>query len=91
MPHTKSAKKRVRQNEKRRLYNKSVKSRIKTLIGRFQERIESGNLEEARELFKSVTSSLHSAVRKGVLHRNTASRKISRLARVLNERSAKAT
>ncbi len=91
MPRAKSAKKRVRQNEKRSFYNRSAKARIKTLISNFQEKLQSGNIEEARKLFEGITSLLHSAVTRGVLHRNTVSRKISRLARVLNERSAKST
>ena len=83
MPHMKSAKKRVRQTKKRTAYNKSVKTRIKSQVHHFLEKVMSGDMEGARSLLSEVSSSLQSAATKGVLHRNTASRKVSRLAKRL--------
>lgn len=78
MPNTKSAKKRLRQNEKRRLQNKSLRSRIRTHTRKLLE-LESA--EEAEERLSEVYSLLDQAARKGVLHPNAASRHKARAAR----------
>lgn len=74
-----SAQKRARQAERRRLRNKAVKTRIKNTIKKFLK--ASG--EEKRALLNEIYSLLDSAVSKGVIHRNTAARKKSRLSRLL--------
>ena len=79
MPHTRSAAKRVRQNEKRRLRNKAVKSYVRTMIKKV---LESENKEEA---LKKAYSALDKAVKKGVIHKNAAARKKSRLAKLVNK------
>ena len=79
MADHKSAIKRHKQSEKRRLRNNSVKTEIKTVVKKIREQIASGNKDEATVNLKTATTLLDRAVSKGVLHRNNASRKISRL------------
>ncbi len=90
MAHHKSAKKRIKTNEKRRLYNRSVRSRVKTYIRHFAEVAEkavddTANLaqykDEAVAKLRKAVSELHKAVSKGVLQKGTAGRKISRLSK----------
>jgi small subunit ribosomal protein S20 len=81
MPNIKSAKKRVLQIEKRQLVNQARKSAIKTAIKKVIVAIESNDLETAKKLFVEAESKLSRAKGKGVLHANTAARKISRLAK----------
>ena len=79
MANHKSALKRHRQSEKRRLRNASVKSSIKTQIKKVRAATAGGEAETAAEELKKAISLLDRAVTKGVLHRNNASRRISRL------------
>ncbi len=85
MPVIKSAKKRVRTNEKSRLRNKSVRSLSKTNITKAEKLIFSGELEAAREAVVAAVSSLDKAAEKGVIHPNNAARRKSRLLKKLNE------
>lgn len=78
MPTTQSAEKRLRQNEKRRKRNQSVKTRIRT--GK-NEILEAESHEEAEELLQEMYALLDRAVGKGVIHENKAAREKSRLAR----------
>ena len=80
MANHKSAKKRIKQDEKRTLRNKMRKSRISTFIKKLETSIASGKKEEAQANFKSAQSEIFKGVTKGVVKKNTASRKISRLA-----------
>ena len=84
MPNHKSAIKRVRQNEKRRTRNRQVISTARTFIKRVRAAVDSGNAEEAREALPAAIKALNVASSKGVMHRNQASRKISRLTRAVN-------
>lgn len=79
--NTRSAKKRVRQTLRRTLRNKSRRSRIRTFVRKVEEAIAQGDYEAARQAFVNAESELRRGVTKGVLHINTAARKISRLAR----------
>ena len=81
MPNIKSAKKRVLQTAKRQLRNQARKSSIKTAIKKVVSAIENNDIATARKLFIEAESKLAQAKGKGVLHRNTAARKISRLAK----------
>ncbi len=81
MPNIKSAKKRVLQTEKRQLRNQARKSAIKTAIKKVISAIENNELETAKKLFVEAESKLAQAKTKGVMHRNTVARKISRLAK----------
>jgi small subunit ribosomal protein S20 len=80
MPNIKSAKKRVLQTTKRQLRNQARKSSIKTTIKKVIVAIENNDIETAKKFFIEAESKLAQAKSKGVLHRNTAARKISRLA-----------
>lgn len=85
MANSASAKKRIRQNEKRQQRNKVVRSRVRTAINEFEEALESGDVDAAEESLRAVEAQLDRAVNKGVWPRNRASRKTSRLAKRLNE------
>ncbi len=79
-----SALKRQRQNEKRRIRNKGYKSSINTFIKKTLKALEEKDLEVATENYRKAVRKLDSAVNKGILHRKTASRRISRITRRMN-------
>lgn len=88
MPNIKSAKKRVKVIEKKTLRNNMIKSAYKTAIKKFEQAIEAGNMEEAKTLFSEATKKIDQACTKGVIVKNTASRKKSLLAKKLNAMNA---
>ena len=73
--------KRQRQSLKRHIRNKSVISSIKTLVKKIQTAIASKNLGEAQRLLPLTVSTIDKAAIKGIIHQNTAARKVSRLTR----------
>ena len=77
-----SALKRMRQNEKKRLINMSYKSKVKTSVKKYLKAAEE-KTSEAGTLLNATVSLLSKGVTKGIFHRNTASRTISRLSRKL--------
>ncbi|MBC7181177.1 MAG: 30S ribosomal protein S20 [Roseovarius sp.] len=79
MANTPQSKKRARQNEKRFAVNKSRRSRIRTFLRKVEEAIASGDQEAAVTALRNAQPELMRGVTKGVVHKNTASRKISRL------------
>ena len=79
-----SAMKRARQAVKRNLRNTSVLSAVKTVLKKVEEAIASGNREDAGKALLKVVTALNKAASKGVIHNNTASRKISRLTKKVN-------
>lgn len=79
MPIHKSVLKRARQSEKRRLRNVSVKSGVKTYSKKVTEMIEKKDIEGAKESLKTAVKSLDKAVTKGVIHKNNAARRKSKL------------
>jgi len=79
MPGIDSARKRLRQSEKRRLRNKAAKSEIKSSVRKLTQKIAEGNKEEARKLLVQAISKIDKAAGKGIIHRNAARRKISGL------------
>lgn len=81
----KSTIKRARQSEKRRQRNRSILSGAKSVSKKIKQSIEQKNLDSAQSLLRKATSALHKASTKGVLKRNTASRRISRLAIQVNK------
>ena len=85
MATSKSAEKRIRQNEKARRRNKKVRTAIRSRINQFEEVFEQGDVEAAEEALRNVESQLDRAVSKGVIPKNRASRKTSRLAKRLNQ------
>jgi small subunit ribosomal protein S20 len=80
----KSALKRHRQNQKRRLRNKIIRSQLKTSVKSYVTAIESKDKVAAQEAAKAAISTISKTASKGVIHKKTASRKISRLARKVN-------
>ena len=81
MANIKSQIKRNRQNEKRRLRNKSVKSSLKTAIRKFNEAAEAGDVEKATALMQDASRKLDKAVSKGVIHANQAANRKSAIAK----------
>lgn len=87
MAKTKSAEKRARQAQKRTLRNKSLKSALRTAIRKFEEALAKGPRENAAAALKRALVAIDKAVTKGILHKNTAARKKSRLARQFNKQA----
>ena len=85
MANHKSALKRARQNEVIRIRNKSYKTSTKKAIKEVRVAVADGSAEEAREHLAKAVSIIQKTVSKGVIHKNQASRKISRLARQVNQ------
>jgi small subunit ribosomal protein S20 len=84
--NTKSAIKRIRQSEKRRQRNRTVRSRVRSVLKTARTAVTTAG-GDAREAVLQAIRTLDKAVTKGVIHRNTASRKKSALARRLNSHS----
>jgi small subunit ribosomal protein S20 len=82
MPNNAAAQKRMRQEQKRRLHNRSVKSLVKTQITKARNAIVLD--ENAEEAVRAAVSELDRAAKKGVIHRNNAARRKSRLMKQLN-------
>ncbi|MFO7751142.1 MAG: 30S ribosomal protein S20 [Desulfobacteraceae bacterium] len=83
MANHKSAVKRTKQNEARRMRNKSIRSALKTNIKKVLSAKKEG-ADNTEELLKKAQSSIAKAAKKGVLHKNTAARKTARIAKSLN-------
>ena len=79
MANIKSAIKRNRQNEKRRAHNRIYRGRARTFVRKAQAVIESGELDAARDATVVAVSALDKAAEKGIIHKNNASRRKSRL------------
>lgn len=79
MPNLQSAKKRARQNKKRRAHNRHFRGSANTKVRKARVAIESGDVEKAREAIRLAVSALDKAASKGVIHENNASRRKSRL------------
>ncbi len=84
MAHSKSALKRVRQNESRRFRNRSIRSAVKTGYKKVLTSIESNNKDEIQENYRKFVSLLDRAVKKNVFHKNFAARKKSNLSKKIN-------
>jgi small subunit ribosomal protein S20 len=80
MANHKSAEKRIRQTAKRTAVNKARVSRIRTFVKRVETAIAAGDKDGARAAFQAAQPEMQRGINKGVLHRNTVARKISRLA-----------
>jgi small subunit ribosomal protein S20 len=83
MAHSVSAWKRVRQNEKRRIKNKSVRSEIKTWEKKVEAAVENKDTALARQYFLAATKRLDKSAKVGVYHRNTVARRKSHLAKLM--------
>lgn len=85
MANIKSAKKRILVNQKKAAQNQMIKSAVKTEIKKVRTAVEAGNKEEAAKALLSATAAIDKAESKGVIKKNTASRKVSRLALAVNK------
>lgn len=81
---SKSAIKRARQSQKRKLRNQSVKSALKTFSKRVETEVAGKNIESARTALLKAAHAINKAASKGIIHKNTAARKVSRLTRLVN-------
>lgn len=86
MANHKSAAKRAKQNEVRRLRNRSVRSNMKTEIKKVYAAKEEG-ADNTMQIFQNAQSVIAKAAKKGILHKNTAARKTSRIAKYLNKQA----
>ena len=89
MAHSKSAQKRIRQNETHRLRNRRRKEAVKTAVRALNEAVDAGAADDAAGKLKAVYRKLDKTAAKGTIHKRTAARRKSRLARRVN-RIAKA-
>ncbi|MCA3351094.1 MAG: 30S ribosomal protein S20 [Roseomonas sp.] len=79
MANNASARKRIRQIEKRSARNKARKSRVRSFLRKVEEAVKSGDKAAAQEAFRAAQPEMQRAATKGVLHANTVARKLSRL------------
>jgi len=87
--HSLSAKKRVKQNARRRAINRARKSQVKTQIKHFEAALSSGDVETASEQYRLIVKKLDKSAAASTMHKRTAARKKSRLAKQLNNLKAK--
>jgi len=80
MPNTKSAERRMRNSERKRLHNRNIKSRLKTLERAYAAAAKGGDRQQANEAYRKLSSAFDKAAKSGVIHKAKASRKKSRLA-----------
>ena len=85
MANIKSAKKRILVNRTKAARNKMIKSAVKTSVKKVRVAIEAKDKQAAQAALLAATSTIDKAASKGVFHKNTASRKVSRLAKAVNE------
>ena len=85
MANTRSALKRIKQSEVRRLRNKQVKTKVKNTVRNFLSSLNEDNDESAAQNLITASKIIDKAASKGVLHKRTAARKKSRLAKKLNQ------
>ncbi|MBC7332858.1 MAG: 30S ribosomal protein S20 [Actinobacteria bacterium] len=84
MPNIKSQEKRDRQNKKRQLRNKALKTRIKNLRKKLLQAVESKDTEQAEGLLSSLFKALDKAAKKNVVHKNFVANKKSKAAKLVN-------
>jgi small subunit ribosomal protein S20 len=80
MPNTKSAERRARNSARKKVRNRSVKTRLHSLERGYLQLLDSGKKEDASKAFQGITSAFDKAAKAGIVHRATADRKKSRLA-----------
>jgi len=85
LANIKSAKKRIKVIEKKTMRNKIVKSQTKTAIKKVFTAVDSGVKDDAQDAYRQAASAIDKATTKGVFHKNTAARKKSRLAKIVNK------
>ena len=90
MANHKSALKRDRQSKVRRLRNRINKTKMKSAVGRVEEAVEAGSEDQAREALQKAATVIQKTASKGSIHKKTASRKVSRLTKMVNQMQAEA-
>jgi small subunit ribosomal protein S20 len=90
LANTKSAMKRVRSSQRRAEFNQVTRSTARTYVKRARQLIEQGSIDEAEAVVMQAVRALDKAASKGVIHRNNAARRKSRLVRMLNEAKSSA-
>ncbi len=85
MPNLQSAKKHLRSSERKRVRNQVHRGRARTTVKKARRLLEKGQLEEARKAVRIAISALDNAAQKGVIHKNNAARRKSRLMQQLNQ------
>ena len=85
MPNTKSAIKAMRQSKRRSKFNLLIKENVKAAVKNVRKLLKAGQKTEAAEAMRKAMSALDKAVKKGVIHKNTSSRKKSRLSKSLGK------
>jgi len=88
MAHTKSARKRIRQDEKRRVRNQSVKTRVRSLTKKFRASLNESDSDQTAKALKEAIQALDKAATKGIMHSKTASRKIGRLSKAAHKKTS---
>jgi small subunit ribosomal protein S20 len=91
MPNTKSAKKRLRQSELRRIRNRAARSTLKTLIKKVRSSLESGDVTAAQDGYRAVVKKVDQSAARRIIHRNAAARVKSRLSAALKTAKQKPT
>jgi len=77
----KSAKKRIRQNDKKRIRNRHIRTTLRSAMKRFEQTLEKQNAEELKALLDKTISIVDTAASKGIIHKNKAARHVSRISR----------
>lgn len=81
MAHHKSAQKRIRQNEKKRIRNRHIRTTLRSSLKKFEQALQERKPEELKPLVDKTVSFVHKAATKGVIHKNKAARHVSKIMR----------
>ena len=84
MPHSNQTKKRLRQDEAKRVHNRAIVSKMKTQVKKVQEALDAGDVEAAKEILPEAFKRIDKAAKTHVIHKNSAGHKKSLLARRIN-------
>ena len=84
MAQHKSAKKRIRQNDKKRIRNRHIRTTLRSTLKRFEQTLEKQNAGELKALLDKTISIIDTAASKGVIHKNKAARHVSQIRRKIN-------
>ena len=84
MAQHKSAKKRILQNDKKRIRNRHIRTTLRSALKRFEQTLEKQNAEELKALMGKTISIVDTAASKGVIHKNKAARHVSQITRKIN-------
>lgn len=88
MANIKSAEKRVELSKKKTVINKAMRSNLKTMVKKFDSAVAVGNRDEANSAYKVAVKAIDKSVKSGIIHKNNAAHKKSRITKKLNELQA---